>query len=93
MAGNLLTNERVLAVAQNSCRDRQNSTAATAFHGRLWQEARMLLGASLTLFGLSAGSIVFLGHTVPPNLLDMLAATGVISAFVAICSAEATLAS
>lgn len=53
----------------------------------------MVLGASLTSLAASVGAIVFFGHVAPAQVLDFLALTGVISAFTAICSTEALLAS
>jgi hypothetical protein len=53
----------------------------------------MVLGTSIMTLGLSAGSIFLFGHQVAADMIDALAMTGAISAFVAICSAEAALAS
>lgn len=53
----------------------------------------MMLGTSLASLGLSAGGLFLFGHAAPPDLIDALTLTGVVSAFVAICTTEALLAS
>lgn len=53
----------------------------------------MMLGTSVAALGLSAGGIVLFGHQVTATLFDAMALTAAVSAFVAICSAEASSAS
>jgi hypothetical protein len=53
----------------------------------------MVLGASFTSLGLSAGGLLLFGSGAPPLLVDALALVAVASAFLTICSAEARFAS
>jgi hypothetical protein len=53
----------------------------------------MVLGASFTSLGLAAGFLTLFGQAAPPLLIETAALVAVVSAFLAICSAEAKLAS
>ncbi len=53
----------------------------------------MTLVASLGSLALSAGTVVLFGQEAPARLLDLLSSVAVLSAFVAICSAEARFGS
>ena len=53
----------------------------------------MVLGASFTTLGLSAGGLLFFGAGAPALITEAWGLVAVLSAFVAICSAEARFAS
>lgn len=71
----------------------RNRLVRPAFSARVRAGFTMLLGASFTSFGVSAGSLLFFGPAAPAILVESLTILGVVSAFVAICSAEARAAS
>lgn len=53
----------------------------------------MVLGASFTSLGIAAGGLLLLGPTAPAILVESLIIVAVVSAFLAICSAEARISS
>jgi hypothetical protein len=53
----------------------------------------MLLGASFTSLGLSAGGLLLFGSVAPPLLSELLGVVAVASTFMTICCAEARFAS